>query len=148
MEEVKTGVDELVELVRSVGRISIPDAAKKLKVSEKTIQNWVDFLVEERLLGIEYKFTTPYIYLNTTAAAKIVARQQSIADIKKLFVERAQEKGMPVEKIGPLWKNHLLQGIDAKARFFQMECAKRKLQDADTLFSRYKEKVLAEHELR
>ncbi|MFW5852923.1 MAG: hypothetical protein ACOCUR_02745 [Nanoarchaeota archaeon] len=60
---VETGVDGLVSLLKTTGTISIPDAAKKLGADSKTVETWVDFLVEEDKLSLEYKFTTPFISL-------------------------------------------------------------------------------------
>lgn len=61
---ITTAVDDLIRLIRDSGKLTIADAAKKLGVAEKTVSTWVDFLVEEERLSIEYKFTTPYIFLN------------------------------------------------------------------------------------
>ncbi|HEC96339.1 MAG TPA: hypothetical protein ENI59_01520, partial [Euryarchaeota archaeon] len=61
---IKTGVDQLIELLKRVEKIEMSKAAKEINVPLKTLQKWVDFLAEEGLIGIEYKFTTPYIYLN------------------------------------------------------------------------------------
>lgn len=143
MEEVKTGVDELMELVGKEGRISIPDVAKKLKQPEQTIQNWVDFLVEEKLLGIEYKFTTPYIYVNSPEKANVIATKQETVELhKKDFIDRAQQKGMPQDKLAALWQNHLREAIERKHDFFMQECQKRNFPNTEELFKRYKEKLL------
>src|SRR5574338_41480 len=104
MDEVRTGVDELMELVREEKRISIPDAAKRLKQPEKVVQNWVDFLVEEKLLGIEYKFTTAYIYLNAPEKALILKQVESMESLRKEFLDHAKEKNIPQDKITALWK--------------------------------------------
>ena len=61
-EILKTSVDDLYELVESRKKISVDDAAKLLKLPVNIVQSLVDFLVEESIFGIEYKFTTPYIY--------------------------------------------------------------------------------------
>ena len=148
MEEVKTGVDELMELVSREGRISIPDAAKKLSHPESVIQNWVDFLVEERLLGIEYKFTTPYIYVNSPEkAATFITKKETFEDERKTFLQRAKEKGMPETKLSELWQNHLQEAIESRKDFFKQECQKRNL-EPEELFKRYKERVIQEYGLR
>lgn len=61
---ITTAVDDLIHLVKESGKISLMEAAKQLDVPQKTVETWVDFLVEEERLSIEYKFTTPYIFLN------------------------------------------------------------------------------------
>jgi hypothetical protein len=148
MDEVKTGVDELMQLLATHPRLSLAEAAKYLKQPEAVVQNWVDFLVEERLLGIEYKFTTPYIYLNRPAMATSAgAAEETIEDVAHEFLRRAKEKGIPAEKYKQLWENHLLQSVESRAEFFRQECQKRRLPNVTELFTRYKEKVIKEHEL-
>ena len=146
MEELKTGVDELLALLSAGQRLSVPDVAKQLKQSEKTVQNWVDFLVEEKLLGIEYKFTTPYIYRNAPQK-RMVVRQESIAELREQFLSRANEKNIPADKLAELWEHHLLAAVEAKQAFFTLEAQKRGLQ-ATALWQRYVERVIGEHGLR
>jgi hypothetical protein len=151
MDVLKTGVDELMELVRAQKRLSISDAAKRLKQPEKTVQNWVDFLVEERVLGIEYKFTTPYIYINEpTSTAKVSKKPRTIKDEQAEFLAHAKEKGMPADKLGLLWKHHLERVIESRQDFFRRECLKRGVSEADAqkLFQQYKGEALVMHELR
>ncbi len=146
MEELKTGVDELLALLAGGQRISVPDVAKQLKQSEKTVQNWVDFLVEEKLLGIEYKFTTPYIYKNAQQK-RMVMRQESIAELREQFLGRATDKNIPADKLAELWEHHLLAAVEAKQPYFALEAQKRGLQGA-VLWQRYTERVIGEHGLR
>ena len=61
--EIRTGADELVELVKKRKKISIEEAAKLLGLKPANIQGLVDFLVEDKKFGVEYKFTTPYVYM-------------------------------------------------------------------------------------
>ena len=68
---LKTGVDELYELVMSRKKISVEEIAKILKIPDDTVQALVDFLVEEKIFGIEYKFTTPYVYISHEKGRKI-----------------------------------------------------------------------------
>ena len=119
---------------------------EKGKLLEKTIQNWVDFLVEEKLLGIEYKFTTPYIYRNAPQK-RMVIRQESIAELREQFLGRASEKNIPSDKLPELWEHHLLAAVEAKQPFFTIEAQKRGL-EATALWRRYVERVIGEHGLR
>ena len=58
---IETGVDKLVSLVNTNGRVSSPDAASKLGVGTNVIMEWADFLEEEGIISIEYKFTKPFL---------------------------------------------------------------------------------------
>lgn len=149
MAEVTTGVDELMELLKAEGKLSLPEAAKRLRQSERTVQNWADFLVEEKLLGIEYKFTTPYLYLNQPAKVAVISKAvESIEGHRDAFLKRATEKGMPQDKLVLLWKHHLTEALDNRAVFFKKECQKRNLANVEELFKRYKERSLEEYALR
>lgn len=149
MDEVRTGVDDLMALLTDGERISIPDAAKKLGQTEKAIQGWVDFLVEEKLVGIEYKFTTPYIYRNAPQkSAKSITKDETIEDFRNQFVTHAKEKGMPKEKIAELWEHHLVTAVQQKEAFFKDECLKRNLLAVEDLIERYTEHLIKEHGLR
>ncbi|MBI2208893.1 hypothetical protein HYU50_05350 [Candidatus Woesearchaeota archaeon] len=61
---LKTSADDLYELVKSREKISVEEAAKLLRMPINTVHALVDFLVEEKMFGIEYKFTTAYIYIS------------------------------------------------------------------------------------
>jgi hypothetical protein len=116
-EVIKTGVDELLELLAHSTKIPLTEAASKLKIDPGVIQAWADFLVEEGIIGIEYKFTTPYIYLNKVIEKKpqeSTEKQQeyNVQYFKKQFWERAKAGNIPEEQIEQLWKNHVIQALE------------------------------------
>jgi len=61
---ITTAVDSLVKLVNEKGKLSVEEASKLLKIPENIINEWAEFLEEEKILTIEYKFTTPYLIAN------------------------------------------------------------------------------------
>ncbi len=69
-EDVKTGADRLLELVRSSKEIALAEASKQLGVSQATVEAWSNFLEEDGLVSMKYKFTTPYITVPEIAEAK------------------------------------------------------------------------------
>ncbi len=142
---IKTGVDGLLELVKSVEKISIPDAAKQLNIPQDTVQAWVDFLVEEKILGIEYKFTVPFIFFNEEVdIEKSEEESIDIGFFKRAFFERAKLKKIPDEKVEFLWKKHLLGILNRKRMFFLNECRKKNIKDAAKLFNEFKTSVMIE----
>lgn len=60
-ELVETNVDLLVSLVKKRREISFDEASKLLGVPYETIESWANFLEEEGIVSIKYKFTTPFI---------------------------------------------------------------------------------------
>jgi len=150
-KDVKTGVDKLIDLLKNVKEIELSKAAKQIGISLKTIQHWVDFLVEEGIIGIEYKFTTPYIYLNKSLEETELLEEnvEEVEDVtlqtfKKEFRAEAIDKEIPIEKIPKLWERHLLQVLETKKDFFYREAKKRGFQNIDILWSEYKEHVLSQ----
>jgi hypothetical protein len=62
---ITTAVDSLVELINNKKRISLEAAAKELGLPENIINEWATFLEEEKVLEIEYQFTTPFLITKT-----------------------------------------------------------------------------------
>ena len=51
---VKTQLDQLTDLIMEKGSIKIPDAAKKLKLKEKQVEEWAKMLEEHGMIEIHY----------------------------------------------------------------------------------------------
>lgn len=124
-EVLRTSADELYELVRARKKISVEEAAKLLRLPFRTVHALVDFLVEEKIFGIEYKFTTPYIYISEHHSLFPDAGQglQKGMLTKEEFFGKARSRGLQFQRITELWNQYLeenLQGLKkdfyAKAR--------------------------------
>ena len=120
---LKTIADELLELVNKRKKISVEEASKNLKIPLATAQSLVDFLVEERVFGIEYKFTTPYIYLYKEGIKVANVSEKSLAQgliTKEMFYEKAKEKKISHQQIEGLWRKYLQQNLAAiRAEFLK-----------------------------
>src|SRR3989338_7068887 len=95
---IRTVADELFELVKKKEKISVEDAAKSMKMSVSTVQALVDFLVEEKIFGIEYKFTTPYVYLYREGVSGAKEKEKGFTEgliTKEQFYEKAKQRKMP-----------------------------------------------------
>lgn len=84
-EILKTKVDQLINLVSSKHVILLSDAAKRLNVSVQTVESWANFLEEEGLIKLQYKFTTPYL----VAVKKALKQKEIKVDLPK------EEKSCP-----------------------------------------------------
>jgi hypothetical protein len=145
-EVVKTGVDELLELLAHSAKIPLTEAASKLKLDAGVIQAWADFLVEEGIVGIEYKFTTPYIYLNKVVEKKSQDKsdkpvEYNVQHFKREFWERAKAGNIPETQIEQLWKNHVIQALELLKKYFFFEAQQRKLPEIEKLWTEYKELI-------
>jgi len=146
-EVIKTGVDELLDLLKGNNKVPLVDAAKQLKVSVDVVQAWVDFLVEERILGIEYKFTTPYIYLNKP----LESERKEYADtgaidikfFKTQFWDKAKKNSIPDARVADLWRNHLLQELEIKKKYFFYEAQTRKIINIEKVWLEYQKNILS-----
>jgi hypothetical protein len=145
-DELTTRVDDLLDLLKKQEKIPMEDAADELDVDLESVQSWVDFLVEERIVGIEYKFTKPYIYLNEPEDVDQADEEDDIKSFegfKENFMEKAAEKQIPEENRHNLWQNHVEKVLSRKKDYFMQEADKRNLQNADELWDEYKEKLLS-----
>jgi hypothetical protein len=146
-EVVKTGVDELLELLAHSAKIPLTEVAAKLKLDAGVIQAWVDFLVEEGIVGIEYRFTTPYIYMNKVVEKKKEAKEQkeesyNVQYFKRQFYEKAKSNNIPESHRDMLWKNHITQALELQKKYFFFEAQRRKIQNIDKLWEEYRELIL------
>ncbi|MDD9953822.1 MAG: hypothetical protein OXR66_05800 [Candidatus Woesearchaeota archaeon] len=143
-EMITTGVDDLLEYLKDKDRVAMQDAATALHIQPETVQAWVDFLVEEKILGIEYKFTKPYIYLNreTKKAKHIEPPKVTIKEVKKKFTDRAARKQIPAGKISELWKSHVIDALQRKKTYFTEQAQQRQL-DPEQLWDAYEKDLLA-----
>ncbi|MBW3019803.1 hypothetical protein KY334_00770 [Candidatus Woesearchaeota archaeon] len=86
-ELLKTGVDKLISLVNKEGKISLDEAAKRLKYSPVIIKSWVELLEEDGILEMEYVFTIPYIVKSEKIDEEPEIKEE---EQKDLFVRRAK----------------------------------------------------------
>mgnify|MGYP001561554838 FL=1 len=126
---LRTVADELVDLVIKSKKISVEEAAKKLSTPTEAIQALVDFLVEERVFGIEYKFTTPYIYPYKEDVKSAKVKDKSVTEdliTKEQFYKKAKERNVPYEHIEVLWRKYLQQNLaNLKAEFLKRSKEKK-----------------------
>lgn len=111
---LRTDADELLDIVKGSRKISVEEAAKKLKMPLASVQALVDFLVEERVFGIEYKFTTPYIYLYKDSIGQTNMGGKSFIEgliTKEQFYKKAKEKKIPYEYIEGIWRKYLQENL-------------------------------------
>ena len=139
---LKTSVDDLYELVRSKKKISVEDAAKELKLPANIVQSLVDFLVEEKIFGIEYKFTTPYIYISREIENKINFNPPDSLEkfmTKEQFMEQSTKWQISDEKISELWNKYLDENITLIREVFYTKAGERNLSKeyTDKLWEKY-----------
>ena len=129
---LRTVADELLDLVKSRKKISVEDAAKQLKMSLPSMQAIIDFLVEEKVFGIEYKFTTPYIYLYSEAPLMARAKEKGFTDemvTRDMFYKKAKDKGLPSDLIEGLWRKFLKINLLQIREEFIRKSKEKKLSD-------------------
>ena len=144
MERVETGVDRMMSVLEEKGKLSLTELSAILKMPESTLQLWVDFLVEETILGVEYKFTKPYVFLNKKKSDKAVVEElPEITFFKNAFFEGAKKRQIPSDKILDLWQNHLNDAIEKQKEFFFRESKKKGFHNSNTLYNKYKTNLLS-----
>ncbi len=87
---IETGVDKLVTLIRKNKKLSVAEAAKQLGVSTVVVEEWADFLEEEGIISIEYKFTTPYLVERLLTKDELVKKEKEFGGKKEAFVRKAE----------------------------------------------------------
>src|SRR3989338_4888138 len=87
---IETGVDRLVNLVDEKGRVSSADAAKELGVSTTVVMEWAEFLEEEGVIKIEYRFTKPFLIARKLARKDVQEKAKELSGKKDVFIRKAE----------------------------------------------------------
>ncbi len=75
---IATAIDSLVEVIKTKKKITLEDASKFLGLPMNIIHEWANFLEEEGLIKITYKFTTPYLEIKEKAKT-----EEDVEDLKR-----------------------------------------------------------------
>lgn len=136
---LRTDVDTFLELVKNKGRISLVDVAKELKITLNTVQAWTDFLVEEKVLGIEYKFTTPYVFMNVDQKGDVNFKNYIHFDTREEFYKKATQRGLDNNQIKLLWLKYLNHNKRAMQNLFYEKARERNIpkEKIDDLWKKY-----------
>lgn len=137
-EVLRTEVDDFLELIKKNKKMSLIDAAKEMKVPLQTVQAWTDFLVEEGIVGIEYKFTTPYVFMVEEKTSAGAFGYMGF-DTKEVFYEKARKRGIKDAQIRLLWLKYLTANEDSMKKIFEDKCRERGLpkHKVDLLWKKY-----------
>ena len=139
---LKTSADDLYELVKARKKISVEEAAKMLRMPISTVHALVDFLVEEKIFGIEYKFTTPYIYLSEEHPRREESSPGSFTKnmiTKEEFFEKAKSRSIPFDKISEMWNRYIKDNLNAIKKEFYTKAESRGMpkEKVDVLWEKY-----------
>ncbi len=75
---ISTGVDNLIKLVYSRGRIKLQEAATALSISSTVIEEWGKILEEEGIIRVEYLLTGVFLVWTGTPTEKAVERKELV----------------------------------------------------------------------
>ncbi|MEM3399642.1 MAG: hypothetical protein QXP42_02315 [Candidatus Micrarchaeia archaeon] len=103
---ISTGVDSLIKLIRSKGKVELSEAAEELGTSPMALEDWARVLEEEGLIRIEYQLTKIYlVWIGKTEEemGKIIEelrdkREVLTRDLESIL-ERMSSKGKELDEI-------------------------------------------------
>jgi hypothetical protein len=87
---VETGIDKLVILVKSSGKMSVKEAAKELGVDKNVIMEWADSLESEGLISFEYKLLNTFLVLRDMTKKEVETNSKELNGKKEIIVRRAR----------------------------------------------------------
>ena len=109
--DITTAVDSLVKLVNQKGKISLDDASKELGLPQNIINEWASFLDQEKIIHLEYKFTTPYLISKKSMSKEEVTVDYEMISRKLEIMQAYLNKIQPKETKKMQQKAYLLKEI-------------------------------------
>ena len=101
--DITTAVDSLVKLVNQKGKISLDNASKELGLPQNIINEWASFLDQEKIIHLEYKFTTPYLM-----SKKSMSKEETTIDYE-MISRRLEVMQAYLNKVQPKEANKIQQ---------------------------------------
>ncbi len=135
-----TEIDELLRVLSEKESITVDAASKLMGVDVKTMHTWVDSLVEEKVILLDYDFLTPIIKLTPEKKSEIIGKKKAFETSQKenmakklglrgAFIEKAKKRGFDDNKIKVLWKKFVeINESSLKKEFYEKAIKK----DIDT----------------
>jgi len=90
MNNIKTGVDKLVDLVSQKKKISVDEAAKTLGVGKEVVQEWAEFLEEEGLVTIEYSLSKAWIMEKKITKEDVITGAKELSSQRDAFARKIE----------------------------------------------------------
>ena len=120
-QSIATAADRLYNLVEENKEISFKEAAAKLGVPVRAVEDWATFLEEDKLLAITYKLTTPYLTLPVAKEKKKTDEAKILTDSKPFAfnLKQAETKGnfKKIQKLMKVASDKILRGqFDSSGR--------------------------------
>ena len=109
--DITTAVDSLVKLVKKKARISLEDASKELGIPQNIINEWASFLDQEKIISIEYKFTTPFLLSRKDEKSNEESADYEMIQRKLEVMKAYLEKSQPKNEKSAKQKDYLLNEI-------------------------------------
>lgn len=102
MKNIETGVDKLVELINREKKVSVEDTAKKLGIGVVVIREWADFLEEEKIISIEYKFSKTILKERELSEKEVTQKKKEYSSEKDAFVRKVETslKNLETDSLG------------------------------------------------
>jgi predicted ArsR family transcriptional regulator len=137
LEDIQTGVDKLVMLLKIKRRVSVKDASKKLGVPEDVIKEWADFLENEGMLHADYSLTNEFLVYKGMTEDKKKEKTDEFIHRKENFLRRAQSIALAldvetetIQKIKNAFKKLELD-VDFEVKDMQLNFDKIRRYEAD-----------------
>lgn len=90
MKKIETGVDKLIRLIEEKKKITVTAAAKQLGVSSVLVQEWADFLEEDKLISIEYSLSKVWLMQRKLSEKEIEKRTKDYTRKKDVFIRKVE----------------------------------------------------------
>ena len=86
MGNITTGIDRLLSILKENKKLSVSDLSKKLNVEKDVVEEWIELLVEEKMVVSSYKLSQQYVELSSSGVSSVKKIGESSA--KKISSER------------------------------------------------------------
>ena len=132
---LETGIDKLIKLVKSSGKISVEEAAKELEVSKKVIIGWAESFEKEGLMSFEHRFLNTFLTLRDMTKQEFEVKSKELNGKREIIIRKAQGTLYYFSKEKEKFKEVIKEFSKLKRLVYKNKSLKNELQE----FKKYKQ---------
>ena len=132
---LETGIDKLLKLIQSSGKISVAEAAKELEVGKKVIMGWAESFEEEGLISFEHRFLNTFLTLRDMTKKEVEVKSKELNGKKDIIIRKAQGTLYYFSKEKEKFKEVVKEFSKLKRIVYKNKSLKNELQE----FKKYKQ---------
>ncbi len=150
MNRITTPVDNMVEILKERGKMSVKELSKMLGVDQLVVERWLAILELNGIVRFDYRGLNEFIEYtekkNKKAGGSEPAEETEIdlEEMKRRFMARIQKEGLSLEEARLLWRKYIESISETLKSSFYKKAREKGIsdQEIESYWLNYRQEVM------